>query len=378
MNAPGTILVATADRAFKAVVGTALQADGHRVLHVTDAAAALATYADQHPDLVLLDVDLPDRPGLDACEALIASQGAECAPIIFFATHTTPEQIASGLAAGAADYLAKAATTDEVRARVRSHLQSHMLLKEQIAIAEQLARANTAKNRFIGMAAHDMRNPLASIRGFAEFLMDGTMGPMPPSQLALVSIIHGTANIMIKTLNELLDVATIEAGQLKLQVSAHTFTELVTKSITQARIEARKKRTRIELTVPDASPVLSMDGDKMKQVVDNLLSNAIKFSPAAAVISVRIETTDDDCTVVVRDQGPGLPDGIRQRFFGAGSRAPFEAAEGEKSAGIGLIICRNIVRAHRGTLTATNLPDRGCEIRMSLPRHAAVEGTAFE
>jgi signal transduction histidine kinase len=217
------------------------------------------------------------------------------------------------------------------------------------------------------MAAHDMRSPLASIRGFAEFLLDGTFGTMPPVQLALVSIIHGTSNLMLKTVNELLDVATIEAGQLKLQLSSHNLADVVLKSVAQAKLEARKKRSRIELVEPVPSAVLTMDSDKVKQVIDNLLSNAIKFSPAAAVITIAIEAGESDrCGFTVRDQGPGLPKPI-QDWLSSDTATLAGAADTEEKAGVGLIITRNIVRAHHGSISAENVAGRGCEIRVRLP-----------
>ncbi len=369
MNRTGTLLIAAADVRFKQLITTALREDAHTLVEADDGRQVLTQYGQLRPDLVLLEVDLSGGEDLDVCRRLVAEYGDECAPLLFFASAATPEQIAEGFAAGASDFISKEATAEEIQARARSHLQTFLLLKEQKAMAEQLGRANAAKNRFIGMAAHDMRNPLVSIRGFSEFLMEGTVGPMPASQLALVTIIHGTSNAMIKTLNELLDVATIDAGQLKLQVSTHSLVDLVTKAIGQARIEARKKRSRIELLTPASQPVLAFDGDKIKQVIDALLSNAIKFSPPASVLTVAIEVTADgkSCGFLIRDQGPGMPPDALARLTTGRTVVAEETTTGEKTAGLGLIISRNIVAAHDGSIEATNR-EKGCEVRVRLPR----------
>jgi two-component system sensor histidine kinase/response regulator len=368
MSSSATLLLISGDLTFQLALEPMLHEVGYTLLSAHSAAEGLDAYARLRPDLVLLDVELVDLTGVDTCRQLVAAYGEDCAPVVFFAVKTAPAEVAAGFDAGAADYLAKAASADEIRARIQFHLQNHDLLRQQKAMVEQLGRANAAKNRFIGMAAHDMRNPLASIRGFAEFLLDGTMGEMPQVQLALVTIIHGTSNIMLKTLNELLEVATIEAGQLKLQVSMHSLVELVTKSATQAKLEARKKRTRIEFTPPAEAPVLMMDADKMKQVVDNLLSNAIKFSPAASMIELQIvsDPAAGTCGFTVRDQGPGIPDAERERLFKPFGLAS-EVTHEDKTAGLGLTICRNIVEAHGGKISAENLPDKGCEFRVTLP-----------
>lgn len=368
MSASGNILVVTADAEFAAHVLPPLVFSGHTPNRVTTRADAIDAYRQVPPDLVLLDSLLPDGNGLDTCRQLIGAYGEECAPIIFVAADPVPVEIAAAFDAGAADYLAKTSTADEMTGRLRSHLQNHILMKQQKSMVDQLTRASVAKNRFIGMAAHDMRNPLVSIRGFAEFLMDGTVGPMPPVQLALVSIIQGTSNLMIKTLNELLDVATIEAGQLKLQTGDHSLVDIVTKSISQSKIEARKKRSRIDFSPPTDPVLLHADGDKIKQVVDNLLSNAIKFSPPASTITVEVTLSPEtkDCRIVVRDQGPGVSEQLRTQL--AQSSGPITSdSTGEKSAGLGLIISRNIVAAHQGRITAENTEPKGCNFAVTLP-----------
>ncbi len=373
MSTAGTILIVAADGVFKQTVHDTLLADGHVLVDAASAADALDEYVRAAPDLVLFDIELPGSDGLEACRTLVDQYAEDCAPVVFFSSTATPMDIAAGFGAGATDYLTKTSPPDEVRARVQAYLRNYVLLKQQKAMAEQLARANAAKNRFIGMAAHDMRNPLVSIRGFAEFLMDGTVGTMPAVQLALVTIIHGTSNLMIKTLNELLDVAAIEAGQLQLQVATHNLSELVAKSVAQAKMDARKKRTRIEFEAPAATPALTIDADKLKQVVDNLLSNAIKFSPAATVVTVTIDYATDgtSCSFSVRDQGPGMPAQVRRKVL----KEPLAPEDGDtaeaSSAGLGLIIIRNIIEAHQGRVAVTNFPTGGCEVRVTLPLQTA-------
>src|SRR5206468_2421715 len=100
-------------------------------------------------------------------------------------------------------------------------------------------------NRFLGMAAHDLRNPLASIRGLAEFLRDGAVGPLAQDQLDLINTIRDASQSMLDLVNELLDVATIEAGELKVQLEPHDLAELVSRSVTLTNMEAAKKKTRV-------------------------------------------------------------------------------------------------------------------------------------
>jgi signal transduction histidine kinase len=217
------------------------------------------------------------------------------------------------------------------------------------------------------MAAHDLRNPLASIRGLAEFLRDGTVGAITPDQLDLVNTIHDASLAMLVMVNELLDVGTIESGELRIQPAPHPLAELIEKSVYLANIEAAKKGTHIAFAPRDPRIQASIDPAKMKQVIDNLLSNAVKYSPPRSAITVELPAEKGGCSFGVKDQGPGIPDDERDKLFKDFGRLSAQPTAGEKSTGLGLAICRKIVEAHGGTIVAENLPGGGCEFRVTLP-----------
>jgi signal transduction histidine kinase len=232
-----------------------------------------------------------------------------------------------------------------------------------------LSQANAAKNRFLGMAAHDLRNPLASIRGLAEFLRDGAVGPLTPDQIDLIKTIHGASQSMLDMVNELLDLATIESGELKLSRQPHNLVELIARSVALTNMEAHKKKTHITFDAPPSPVILRLDQAKMRQVIDNLLSNAVKYSPPGSAIDVLVQFDPERGTssFSVRDEGPGIPENERDKLFKDFGRLSVQPTGGEKSTGLGLAICRKIVEAHHGSIVAENLPTRGCEFRVTLP-----------
>jgi signal transduction histidine kinase len=252
-------------------------------------------------------------------------------------------------------------------ARIRTHLQIRLLMAEQRLLVDQLSKANADKNRFLGMAAHDLRNPLASIRGLAEFLRDGVVGPLSTDQLDLVKTIHGASQEMLLLVNELLDVATIEAGELKIAPESSDVVELVEKAVYLSNIEASKKQTRIVFSAGEQPVRCTLDPHKIRQVVNNLLSNAVKYSPPGSTINVELGAAAAAFTIAVRDQGPGIPESERHKLFKDFGRTSVMPTGGEKSTGLGLAICRKIIDAHHGTITAENLPERGCVFLVTLP-----------
>jgi two-component system sensor histidine kinase/response regulator len=367
------ILIVDDDRLNIRILAGILKSEGYTLADAANGERALEVYAQFRPHLVLLDVMMPGIDGFETCRTLKKTYADDCAPVIFITAKNESDDVVEGLSAGGADYLPKPFKSKEVLARIRSHLHNQFLSENQKLLVEQLNKADAAKTRFLGMAAHDLRNPLSSIRGLAEFLLDGTVGQLTPDQLDLVNTIHTASQSMLGLVNELLDVATIEAGELKVTLEPHDLTELISKSVYLTNIEAAKKQTRVDFA-PDMPRVTAkIDPAKMRQVVENLLSNAVKYSPPGSVITVevRIDAEQQACGFSVKDQGPGIPENERHKLFQDFGRLSAQPTAGEKSTGLGLAICRKIVEAHRGEIVAENLPQRGSEFRVTLPLGAA-------
>ena len=356
------ILVVEDDRASLCLLGDVLRGEGCVLAEAGSAAQAHEVYASFRPDLVLLSATMPGGEAFAAARQLRKTYGAECVPVIFTTAGNEADAVGAALDAGGADCLPKPFRAPAVLARLRPHLRLRNL-------AERLNRTDAAKNRFLGMAAHDLRGPLASVRGIAEFLREGAVGPLSSDQRELVDTIHTASEQMLALVAELLDVATIEAGALKLLLAPCDLSELLAEAVALTNLEAAKKKIRVVFTPPVGGAVLSLDAAKMKQVVGNLLSNAVKYSPPGSTVTVvvRPDRAGGTCAFGVRDQGPGIPAGEHEKLFKDFSRLSVRPTGGEKSTGLGLVICRKIVEAHGGTIGAENLPTRGCEFRVTLP-----------
>jgi signal transduction histidine kinase len=362
------ILIVDDDRINLRILTGILRPDGYTLAEADSGERALEVYAQFHPDLVLLDVMLPGLNGFETCRTLHKTYGAETAPVIFITAKSESDDVVEGLTAGGIDYLPKPFRPKEALARIRTHMHNRLLVEQQRLLVEQLNKADAAKNRFLGMAAHDLRNPLASIRALSEFLQDGTVGPLSAEQIDLVQTIHTASQQMLGLVNELLDVATIESGEMKMSLESHNLAEIIDKSVYLANIEAERKKTHITFENVLPPILVKIDAAKMKQVIDNLLSNAVKYSPPGSQITALLTADDNGCSFAVRDQGPGIPDNERDKLFQDFGRLSAKPTGGEKSVGLGLAICRKIVEAHGGTIVAENLPAPagGCEFRVIL------------
>src|SRR3954468_25024687 len=199
------ILVVDDDRLNLRIIGGILRGEGYLLAEGGSGERALELYEEFKPDLVLLDVMMPGIDGFETCRQLKKTYGSRCAPVIFITAKNLSDDVVEGLNAGGADYLPKPFKAKEVLARIRSHLHNQLLAENQKLLVEQLNQADAAKTRFLGMAAHDLRNPLSSIRGLAEFLSDGTVGPITAEKRELVDMIHSASQSMLTLVNELLD-----------------------------------------------------------------------------------------------------------------------------------------------------------------------------
>jgi signal transduction histidine kinase len=348
-----------------------LEPEGYIVQRAGSGEEALRLYADAPPDLVLLDVIMPGINGFETCRELKNRHGSDLAPVIFITAKAESEDVVEGLAAGGVDYLPKPFRAREALARIRVHLQNSLLIEQQRKLVEQLSQANAAKNKLLGMVAHDLRNPLASMSGLAEFLRDDARdGKLTADQADLVGSIHDTSQSMLQMVNELLDVSVIESGELRIRSEPASLTALLENSVKLNNINAAKKGSRIELRVAVLPGAVTMDGSKIKQVVNNLLSNAIKFSPPHSLVTVEARAQPAACTVAVLDQGPGIPAGEMQHLFQDFGRMSVKPTAGEKCTGLGLGICKRIVEAHGGSISAENRREGGCVFRFSLPKVA--------
>jgi len=362
------ILAVDDDRINLRIISGILRHEGYEIAEAASGEQALEVYATFHPNLVLLDVMMPGIDGFATCRTLKKTYGDKCAPVIFVTAKSEADDVVMGFDAGGVDYLTKPFRPKEVVARIRTHLSNQQLVEQQKDLVDQLSRANAAKDRFLGMCAHDLRNPLSSIRGLAELMDENAIGVLTPEQREIIQTIHGASQSMLLLVNELLDVATIEAGHLKLEKSRVNIVDIVERSVHLSNIEAAKKDTRIVMAKPPEMPLLDVDRNKIRQVIDNLISNAVKYSPRSSLVTVKLLSEAQFAGFAVTDNGPGIPEDERDLLFKDYGRLSTQPTGGEKSTGLGLAICRKIVEAHGGTIGVENNAERGCEFAVRLPR----------
>lgn len=230
---------------------------------------------------------------------------------------------------------------------VNNELLSQLVMKYAEA-ERKLNELNQLKNKFLGMAAHDLRNPLSSIRGFSEILLM-ELENITDEQKEFLTLINTTSDQMLRLVNDLLDVSVIESGKLDLQLKKGSIRKLVEERIKIGEVVASKKNSRISKRLSDV-PEITFDANRIVQVIDNLISNAVKFSPPGSEVNVGLSMEGSEVMICVKDNGPGLSEEDKRKLFGEFQRLSAQPTGGEKSTGLGLSIAKKIIEAHKGRI----------------------------
>ncbi len=230
----------------------------------------------------------------------------------------------------------------------------------------ELERLNQQKNQFLGIAAHDLRNPLSAIMSYSEFLLADLDDQLDEEQVEFLDVIHSSSEFMSQLINDLLDVAKIESGKLDLKLQPTDLAELVDSNVTLNRRLARDKEIELRLALEDVPTVL-VDPAKIEQVLNNLISNAIKYSPSGTVVDVRLSRQGDQVQLSVQDRGQGIPSEEMDKLFKPFSRTSVQTTGGETSTGLGLVIVKKIVDGHGGQINVESEVGEGTTFHVRLP-----------
>jgi signal transduction histidine kinase len=231
----------------------------------------------------------------------------------------------------------------------------------------ELVKLNDLKNQFLGMAAHDLRNPIGVILSYSDFILEEAGEALGEEHRQFLTTIRKSSDFMLSMLNDLLDITKIESGRLELEIEAADLTGLVEQNVVLNRVLAAKKSIQIRIQRDAGLPPARVDRGKIQQVLNNLISNAVKFSPAGTTVTVRVFRSGDEATVSVKDEGPGIPDAERQKLFQPFSRTSVKSTGGEKSTGLGLAIAKKIILGHRGKIWAESGIGGGSTFYFTLP-----------
>ncbi|MBC6472941.1 MAG: hybrid sensor histidine kinase/response regulator [Hormoscilla sp. GM102CHS1] len=340
------------------LIESILAGEGYKITVADSGPLAIAEITKSPPDLVLLDIMMPEMDGYEVTRRLRENNDLPFMPILLITAFDRPS-VAKGLDIGADDFIRKPFDLDELLARVRSLLRLKHSLDERDHIARQ-------REDFVSRLAHDMRTPLVAADRILHLLHQGAFGAVPPGMdEALDRIICSNKNLL-KMVNELLDVYRYEAGRKNLAFFPINLPDMLSEICTELDPLAMEKQLDLKLNLPDKRDgEVKVLGDvlELRRAFTNLIGNGIKFTDTGFV-EIRFHTTATPyLTVEIQDTGHGIStqdQAILFERFRTGNHT-------RAGSGLGLYLSRQILEAHKGTLEIQSQLGAGSLFTVRLP-----------
>jgi two-component system sensor histidine kinase/response regulator len=367
MNTPlpetktGCLLVVDDQESNIQVVGAALGKLGFEILPATGGVQAFQRLAVRRPDLILLDLLMPEMDGFEVCRQIRANPLWTEIPIIFLSAADDKGLIVRALESGGVDYITKPFNHAELVTRVRTHLALKRARDELKQLAED-------RDELLGILTHDLKNHLGGMDLSAQLLRDRTEALADPKLRLMAENISQSSSQMFAFVKEFLANASADHG-LSLKTESISLRDAASRVVQQHREAAKRKQLVFQTALEGDGSLVQADLAALSQVLDNLLSNAIKFSPPGK--QIRLTVCPPGARYVecqVQDEGPGFSEHDKTRMFHRYARLSARPTGGEPSTGLGLSIVKKLVLAMQGELVCESTQGNGATFTFRLPR----------
>ena len=309
--------------------------------HANNGREALDFLTKTQPDLILLDVMMPDLNGIEVCRRIKSNPHICHIPIVMATALNSKEDLANCLEAGADDFISKPISGLELRARVKSMLrikQQYNILKETLQMRDDLST----------MIVHDLRNPIGNITFACELLL---RGELDIKQRKKIEQISDSGQRLSALTDDLLIMAKMESGTLKLDRTSTNINDLISQIIRETTPSATNNNIELHTQLSETKLEILIDTNLFRRLLENLLTNAIKFSPSSSQVTIKVnplDLPDKILQIQVCDRGMGVKDEFKQSIFNK-----YETGTKFKDVnqnGLGLAFCKMVVDAHQGNI----------------------------
>lgn len=383
----GNILIVDDTPENLQVLSATLTDSGYKVRGVINGKMALRAARSAKPDLILLDIRMPDMNGYEVCEQLKSDAITLEIPVIFISASDEVLDKVKAFQVGGVDYITKPFQVEEVLARVEHQLTIQRLQKQLIAQNQQLqaeiverkkaeeaaAAASQAKTEFLANMSHELRTPLNAILGFTQVMMRDSL--LSSDQTENLRIINRSGEHLLELINDVLELSKIESGVVLLNETSFDFYRLLDGLEEMFQIKADRKMLKMRLIVsPEVPQYIKSDEKKIRSCLINLLGNAIKFTESGN-ITLRVNTSNENdsslnsqsCRLYFEVEDTGV--GIAPEEIGSLFNAFIQTESGRKTAegtGLGLTITRKFVQLLGGNITVNSVLGKGTTFKFDI------------
>ena len=349
-----------------------LKERGHRVRPVPSGRLALQAAQQEQPDLILLDINMPEMNGYEVCAQLKADASLREIPVLFISALDETMDKIKAFAAGGVDYVTKPFQFEEVEARVQTQLKLRRLQLEQADRSrqlqenyDQLRKLEELRDNLTLMIVHDMRSPLVSISGYLNLLEAEAGHKLNANELAMLHDAHSGGKVLVGMVNGLLDISRLEQGQMPLTLTPTDMDALILKALQSlGSLTAHNSLVHRKQTQP---VMINCDAALVTRVIANLVGNALKFTPEGSEVAISVERTGAGARLCVADKGFGIPREYHEKIFEKFGQVEARQARKMYSTGLGLTFCKMAVEAHGGAIGLASEVNKGSNFWFTLP-----------
>ena len=320
----------------------------------------------EHPDLILLDVMMPDINGFDTAVVLKKDEETKDIPIIFLTALNTPQDLVHGFQVGANDFLTKPFNKEELVMRVTQQISlvaAKRIIEKQNA---ELKATLSNRDKMYSVIAHDLRSPMASIRMVLNLVVQSaSVETVGPELYMLLDQANRESEEVHDLLDNLLKWTKSQTGRLNVVLQELDLNDIVPGVVEIFDVIAQTKHITLELKKTDAPLKVTADNDMLKTVLRNFMSNAVKFSPENSTIQIIMANEGDFARVSVKDQGVGIAADRLGSIFHKGETT--YGTGGEEGSGLGLQLCQDFARKNGGDCYVESVEGEGSTFSFTVP-----------
>lgn len=364
------------------VYKTVLEELGHKLVTAQSGEEALRLILKEEFAVILMDVNMPGMDGFETASFIRKRRKSSHTPIIFLTAFSDEMKIAQGYASGAVDYLFTPVVPDILKAKVRVFVELFQMRQQAALQAEERARrlaaeeSDRCKDQFLGMLAHELRNPLAPIVNGMQLIQ--MIGPKDPKMEQIRQMVDRQVTHMVRLIDDLLDSTRLAQGKILLRKENCNLKEIIRQTLSDYQSIFDSKNIRMNLRMDEGEFIVDGDPTRLIQAIGNLFHNAHKFANEGGKVSIFLNRVSNAyAKIIVEDNGIGIEPDILPYIFDVFRQAEQGLDRNRGGLGLGLSLVRGLIDLHGGTVIAhSDGPDRGARFTITLPLFG--ESTAVE
>jgi len=361
-----TILIVDDDPTNLEILSEYLNQAEFKTLIAKNGKSALQQSEQARPDLILLDVIMPDMDGFETCRRLKQNEATKDIPVIFMTALSDMKAKVKGFESGGVDYITKPFQIEEALARVNTHLTIRKQQQQLQQQTEQLKALNAEKDKFLSMIAHDLRSPFSTLHLLIGIAAENIEGSGQDELENIVRLLKKSSENLYTLLENLLAWSRIQRGVMKYHPQHLDIRKVIGQNITLVKPHAEQKQITIEAAIEEETPVYA-DYNMIDAVIRNLISNALKFTYPGGSVTISTQQNGKFVTVSVSDTGIGIDEEHMANLFRVDAKYRRRGTAREQGTGLGLILCKEFIEKHDGKIQVESEVGKGSTFSFTLP-----------